>query len=276
MNDPRRDILAAVARGELAPEEGARRLEELSALPPGPAAPALPPPIIEARPVATDTAIQRVRVSRALGTAEIVGDPSVQGAVADGPHVAQREGDTLVIRNADFEAEDDEEGTTFRFRRGGIHVRAGSRTRVSIGGDPNPIRVRMNPDLDLEVDGSAGSIRIRDVHGAIRASAQAGSLHIDGFRGPLDLSVQAGSLRGSGTLTAGVSRINCDAGSVHLDLKKGSSVRIKARSTLGKVSLGDSDTISVGSNPRELVIGGGEASLEIDATMGSVRISADQ
>lgn len=279
MNDPRRDILAAVARGELTPEEGAARLEELTALPAGPATAALPPPPIEgtATPVseaAPPTTLRAVRVSRALGTAEIVGDPNVREAVADGPHVAEREGDVLVIRGA---VEDDyDEGAGFRYRRGGIRIRTGHRARLTIGGhDPAPLRVRMNPELALELDAQAGSVRIRDVHGAIRANVQAGSLTIDGFRGPLNLAVQAGSLRGSGLLSDGLSRINCEAGSVRLNLERGSSVRIKARSTLGKVSMGETDTISIGGGAQELVVGSGRATLEVDATMGSVRITAD-
>ena len=274
MNDPRRDILAAVARGELAPEEGARRLEDLPALPPGPSTAALPPPPIygTATPVAEPSSLRRVRITRSLGSAEVIGDPSVREAVADGPHVAEREGDTLVIRAT---WEDFEEGG-FTFRRGGIRIRTGQRSRLSIGApEGDPLRVRMNPDLALELDSQAGSVRIRDLRGPIKASVQAGSLTIDGFRGPLDVNVQAGSLRGSGTLTQGLSRINCEAGSVRLNLDKGSSVRVKARSTLGKVSMGESDTISIGGGPQELVVGQGEATLEVDATMGSVRINAD-
>jgi hypothetical protein len=279
MNDPRRDILAAVARGDLTPEEGAARLEEMPALPAGPATAALPPPLIEGQaipvtPPPPATTLRAVRVVRALGTAEIMGDPMVREAVADGPHAAEREGDTLVIRGV-FDDED-EEGATFRYRRGGIRIRTGHRSRFSIGGhDPSPLRVRMNPDLALELDTQAGSVRIRDVHGAIRAHVQAGSLTIDGFRGPLDLSVQAGSLRGTGVLDAGLSRINCEAGSVRLNLERGSSVRVRARSTLGKVSMGDTDSVSIGGGAQELVIGDGKGTLEVDATMGSVRITGD-
>jgi len=278
MNDPRRDILAAVARGELTPEEGATRLEELPALPAGPAAAALPPPPLgPVGPALEPSTLRAVRVVRTLGTAEIVGDPQVREAVAEGPHVARREGDTLVIRSAIEDADDDDSGTSFSYRRGGIRIRTGHRSRLSIGGPGmGAVRIRMNPDLALELESQAGSARIRDVHGPIKASAQAGSITIDGFRGPLDISVQAGSLRGSGVLDHGLSRVNCEAGSVRLNLERGSSVRIRARSTLGKVSLGDADTVSIGGGAEELVIGEGKASLEVDATMGSVRITEDQ
>src|SRR2546421_2091119 len=120
MNDPRRDILAAVARGDLTPEEGATRLEELPALPPGPATAALPPPPIEGRATPVGPApeagiLRAVRVVRTLGTAEIIGDPQVREAVAEGPHVARREGDTLVIRSAIEEGDVDDSGTSFSY-----------------------------------------------------------------------------------------------------------------------------------------------------------------
>ena len=282
MNDPRRDILAAVARGELTPEEGASRLEELPALPPGAAPAALPPPPLEGRatpvrPSPEPSTLRAVRVVRTLGTAEVIGDPQVREAVAEGPHVARRKGDTLVIRSAIEDGDSDDSGTSFSYRRGGIRIRTGHRAHFSIGGpDLGALRIRMNPDLALELESQAGSSRIRDVHGPIKASAQAGSITIDGFRGPLDISVQAGSLRGSGVLAEGLSRVNCEAGSVRLNLERGSSVRIRARSTLGKVSLGDTDTVSIGGGAEELVIGGGKATLEVDATMGSVRITEDK
>jgi len=40
--------------------------------------------------------------------------------------------------------------------------------------------------------------------------------------------------------------------------------------------MGDIDTVSIGGGAEELVIGSGEATLEVDATMGSVRITEDQ
>ncbi|MEP7106111.1 MAG: hypothetical protein ABI838_09725, partial [Chloroflexota bacterium] len=195
-------------------------------------------------------------------------------AVAEGPHVAEREGDTLVIRSAVEDGEDT--GSYFHYRRGGIRIRTGQRSRLSIGGiEMEPLKVRINPRLALQLESQAGSIRISGMRGPIKAGVQAGSLTIDGFRGPLDLSVQAGSLRGSGILNQGASKISCEAGSLRLHLEHGSSVRVRARSTLGKLSLGDSDTVSVGGGTEEMVIGAGQATLEVDASMGSVRIVGD-
>jgi hypothetical protein len=277
MQDPRRDILAAVARGELSPEEGAARLEQLPSPSLGPATAALPPPAARSGQ-GLEPAVSAVRIVRSLGSAVIVGDPQVLEAVAEGPYVAEREGDTLVIRSAFAQGPDAGEagGGYFSYRRGGIRIQTGRHSRLNIGGaEIQPLRVRMNPRLALELESQAGSTHISGVQGPIKARVQAGSLTIEGFRGPFDVNVQAGSLRGSGILDQGVSRISCEAGSVRLQLERGSSVRVRARSTLGKISLGDRDTVSVGGGVEEMVIGSGQATLEVDSTMGSVRIEGD-
>ncbi len=280
MSDERKAVLERVARGELSPAEGAALLEEIEAQ----AAPSSPTvdPRDWAADWARDTAwtaspppaeggerAARVRVVRAIGTADIVGDPTVHEAVAEGPHVARREGDTLVI-----EGEEDPFGIPgFHFAWGGRGLRRypGWRQHQRRGfpfGDMVPLRVRVNPDLPLEVESQAGKLTIRHVHAPIRAEVQAGSTEIVDFRGPLDLSVQAGSVRARGRLDHGASRIRCEAGGVRMRLERGSSVRVSARTTLGKVQF-DND----GDEP--WVIGGGEGTLDISATMGSVRVMAD-
>lgn len=199
----------------------------------------------------------------------MIGDPSVVEAVAEGPNVVRREGDGLVI-----EAQPSGEGWGFSigdrpegwsFSRGGLGLRRWF--------DQRTLTVRMNPRLALEVALQAGSARVRGVTGPIRADVQAGSASIEGFSAPLELSVQAGSVKASGRLDSGSSRIRCDAGSVMLHLEHGSSAKVTARSTLGKVSLPGGGT---GRGDREAIIGDGNAVIDIETTMGSVKVSADQ
>jgi hypothetical protein len=296
MDDDRKAVLERVARGEISPAEGASLLEEIeartaSSSPPPPTdgptdwaadwsqqndwAPPPPSPGVGADRAA------KIRVVRAIGTAEIVGDPTVSEAVAEGPHAARREGDTLVI-----EGQGDFEVAGFRFgdfgefgpfgRRGGPRLghRPGPypnwRRRSGFPfGDLLPLRVRVNPDLPLEVEAQAGKLTIRGVHAEIKVEVQAGSTEIVDFRAPLDLTVQAGSVRARGRLDHGASRVRCEAGGVRIRLERGSSVRVSARATLGKVQF-DSDE---GRDP--WVVGGGEGTLDITATMGSVRVTAD-
>ena len=283
MEDERRAVLERVARGELSPADAATLLEQMEPRTAGAAsatandpkdwaadwsrdpewsAPEPPPPSPEGRAA-------RIRIVRAIGNADVVGDPTVSEAMAEGPHVARREGDTLVIEGQD-------EGldmTGFSFVFGARHRAHRMRHQHHPGwrmGGPNPLRVRVNPDLPLEIEAQAGRIRVRGVHAPIRGNVQAGSTEIVDFRSPLDLSVQAGSVNARGVLDQGVSRVRCEAGSVRIKLEQGSSVRVSARNTLGKV-------IFDGQDPREpWVVGGGQGTLEIDATMGAVRVMSDR
>jgi hypothetical protein len=284
MADERRAVLERVARGEITPAEAASLLEDLESQaaerdprdwaadwqepqPAGAPTGSTPTPA-----PAPDGAATRIRVIRTIGTADIVADPTVREAVAEGPHVARREGDTLVI-----EGQDDgfEMGPGFMFDWGSseqLRHRRRMMRRHHHGfrwGETAPLRVRVNPDLPLDVDAQAGRLRIRGVHGPIRANVQAGGTDISDFRGPLDLSVQAGSVTARGRLDQGASRVHCEAGSVRIHLERGSSVRVAAHATLGKVRFSHAD------HRQPWVIGAGEASLDIDATMGTVAVSAD-
>lgn len=246
MEEIRRGILRQVAQGELSPEEAARQLDELESR----------GPVVVSTEIPGERAA-KIRVVRTAGWAEIVGDPTVQEAVAEGPHLARREDDALVIEGE----QDSVELPGFRFSwRRGYQVRFP---------DVRPLRVRVNPDLPLEVEAQAGSLRVRDVRAPIRAEVQAGRTRIDGFASPVDLNAQAGSVSASGRLDRGESRIRCEAGSVRLHLERGSSVRVSAHTTLGK--------ISVDGRPEDgaWVIGDGAASLDIETTMGSVRVTSE-
>src|SRR5262249_37359458 len=152
MQDERRAVLERVARGELSPSEAASLLEEMdSGAPPErdprdwaadwaePASTAGTPP-----PPAAPTpggAVRRREVG-SIGTADIIGEPSVREAVAEGPHVARREGDTLVI-----EGQDDfgvGVGPGFMFGWSEAHHRHRQRIRRNPGfrwGDMAPLRV---------------------------------------------------------------------------------------------------------------------------------------
>lgn len=282
MEDERRALLERVARGELSPAEAAALLEDMEeskaeaeADPRDWAAGWSEPVDWPAPPAApTGEGAARIRVNRTMGVADIIGDPTVREAVAEGPHIARRDGDTLVIEGSfDGSGEGAEmPGFAFNWSGRGPRPRIPRHVRRHAGfrwGDVSPLRVRVNPNLPLEVGAQAGKLRITGVHGPIRASVQAGSTDISDFRSTLELDVQAGSVTARGRLEGGASRIRCNAGSVRIHLERGSSVRVTARSMLGKVVLGSGD-------PRgPWVVGGGDGTLDIDTTMGSVAVSAD-
>jgi hypothetical protein len=279
MEDQRRAVLERVARGELSPADAASLLDGMESRPgagsaepreendwasdwsrdPGWSRPEAPPaPGPEGRAA-------RIRIVRAIGTADIIGDPSVSEAMVEGPHRANREGDTLVIVGQD----DGLDMPGFFFGGPGRHRVREMRRQHRRMGDFYPLRIRVNPDLPLEIEAQAGKVRVRGVHAPIRGNVQAGGLDIVDFRSPIDLTVQAGSVNARGRLDAGESRVRCDAGSVRFRLERGSSVRVTARNTLGKV-------VFDSGNPYEpWVIGAGDGTLDIDTTMGAVRVSAD-
>ena len=251
MNDLRREILNQVATGTISAAEGAARLEDLVE----PAA-STPPPA----PAPQATPGRAVKVISRFGSAEIVGDPSVAFAVAEGAHRARQDGDTLVIEHSLFGEHD-----SFTF--GGLR-----RAVTGLDSQRQELTVRMNPDLALSAIVQAGNVRIEGIHGPVTGEVQAGNCTVRDFRGPINLVVQAGDLEAIGRLDHGASKCRCAMGSLRLDLEKGSSVRITAKSTMGQIEI--EGATRPGATSREVIVGSGEATLDIECTMGDVKVNA--
>jgi hypothetical protein len=254
MKDTKREILAKVAAGTLTAQEAALELEELDS------------PVRSPEPVVPplDGGVTRVRVVASMGSVTVIGDESVREAVADGPHVAKREGDALVIESRDG----DEIASHFTF---------GGKGRLGLDVREWKLTVRMNPRLALDAEVQAGTLAVRGIRAPIRAEVQAGSTKIEDFTYPIDLDVQAGSVKAYGRLTEGASRIQCQAGSVKIDLDPTSSVKIKAKTSLGRISLPDvPSVVGLGSSGSQAQIGAGAATLDIDAELGSVQVTVGQ
>jgi len=244
MNDPRREILSQVAAGTITAEEGAARLEALGASPsPAPATPA-------------QGAVKQVKIVSRLGNTDVVGDPSVSVAVADGPHNVRQDGDTMLIEQSAFT----DGGFEFSRRLG----------RTVIDALDRNLTVRVNPALPLTVKVQAGNVRIERIESPLTAEVQAGNCVVTDFHAPITLSVIAGNVEASGQLDSGTSSIKCRMGEVNVSLDRRSSVRIRTRNTMGEVAL-DGDGITFTGN--EARVGSGAGSLDIDCTMGSVRVA---
>jgi hypothetical protein len=254
MRDLQREILSQVASGTISAEEGAARLEALDAEP----APA--GTVQVASSTSAGAGIKQVRVSAQLGNTEIIGDPGVSYAVAEGPHKARQEGDTMVISQSPL---DDE--ASFQFSRPEGRVRI---PRVDLGGK---LTIRMNPNLSLAVKTQAGNLRIAGLQGAVTAEVQAGNCDITEFCGPMNLKVTAGNVTARGRLDGGASTIRCQMGEVHVGLDKASSVRIRARTTMGEISFENAEPTGKG----ELTVGAGAGTLDCDCTMGTIRIAVE-
>jgi hypothetical protein len=279
MDDQRRRVLQRVADGELSPADAAVLLDELEA-----EAQRAQTTSTAWRPHAESSRAARIRITRTLWSVEAIGDPLVWEAVAEGPHLARRLGDTWVI-----EGELGEEapwGFWFGPPWPGRYRPAGWPSHRSPWSLPGPgsrmagpwfqrppttqLRVRLNPELPLEVETQVGSVRIQDVHSPLRVTVQAGRVGIEGCPGPLNVSIQAGTVQVRSRLVQGTSRICCEAGAVQVHLKAGSSLRVRAASTLGRVSFNDAEA-----SP-SWTVGSGEGELEVCTTIGPVRITTEQ
>ncbi len=244
VENEKRKLLDRVARGDLSPEDGRRILDDLVSDTSGVA------PTERRR-------VSQVRVVRTTANADVIGDAAIREAIAVGASASRRDGDTLVIDGVR------RDGDGGRMR---LHRQDHQSSRADSG---ESLRVRMNPNLSLEVEGRAGSVRIRDVLGPIRCVALAGSTSIEGFVGPLTVSLNAGSIRLRGRLDRGHSTVSCGAGSILINLEAGSSVRISTRTTSAHVRMEGRK------EGHEWVIGDGRATLTIEATTGSVRLTSD-
>lgn len=258
MDETRRRILDEVATGTLRPDEAAERLRRLRE-PRGPGG--LHEPFddgSEPRTASRDPGIDRLRVRCTLAEVRIIGDPTVAGAVADGPHEARNEGRTLVIQDR---AEG--RGFTFGARRG----------FVGIGRRSGELEIRAHPQLDLEVELAAGELNVTGMHGPITATVAAGTLDIDGFRNPLQLRVKAGTVEARGRLASGASTVQCKLGEVRLDLDHDSDVTVTARAKVGEVRLPDRQGgAGIDLSEHRYVFGRGTATLEIETSAGAVEV----
>lgn len=244
-------IVEAVASGRLSPAEAAARLEEAELEPTEPFAAG------RRSPVGSDR-VASVSVIADLGMVRVEGDPNVAGAVAEGGHSAEMEGDVLVIRA----------GTEPRMH-GFVFGRHGP---GAVAGREGALRIRINPEVALRVAARAGEVRVAGVRGPIDADVAAGSLRIEGFQAPLKVHVLTGEVRARGVLGHGASTIRCDAGSVRLDLEAGSSVRVSVRSRLGRVDFDGQSALRMAGGSREVVIGEGAGTLDIETQLGHVRV----
>ncbi|MGH7697469.1 MAG: hypothetical protein ACRENV_02200 [Candidatus Dormibacteria bacterium] len=247
-------ILRRVAAGELSPEQGAVEIEALQ----------------QRRLTVAEPPVSRVRVVGAMHPLRIIGDGEIKDAVVTvGPHRALRRDDTLEIHTT---GAGEDAGFTFGWPgRPGFAGFGSAHPERAL----RPIQIRMNPDLALEVEMAAGLLSVQQVRGPIKAEIQAGSAKLDGFASAFDLNVTWGTVSATGVLQEGDSRIRCEAGTVKVVLEPGSSVKVVAKSTLGRISLpgepaGLAEGWTMGGDERQATVGEGAGRLLVETTTGAV------
>lgn len=137
-----------------------------------------------------------------------------------------------------------------------------------------PLVVRVNPRLAVDADVSAGSLELSGVRGAVNVDVSFASASLEGVCGPLDVRAQAATVRIKGAVTQGTSSVRGDAAALFVTLAAGSDVTVRSRCELGRLrAVRGEQVLSPG---EDLVVGRGSASLDIEASMGSVEVRVEE
>ncbi|MGB8022572.1 MAG: hypothetical protein WCF04_15185 [Candidatus Nanopelagicales bacterium] len=285
MSDELRDLLNRVASGEISPEEAQAKLQSSAAAQPGgPAAgsgagadrpseagagagpgaasqagrPSAPPP-------PPTEPVRRISVRASAVRLIVVADASVDTAIADGPHRVAHVGDTLTI-HSDLSA-------------GEYHTEAPKSAfttwLTSMNRAGTTLRVRVNPELPLEVLNVAGSLELSGLHAQASIGVEAGSAKLHGGSGPLALSVASGSAEVEWQFH-GDSSVSTDLGSARILVLPGSDVSITAEATLGMASIRMPDGSTLKASPTgnpPVVVGAGTGRLAVTSRLGSLVVS---
>ena len=205
-------------------------------------------------------------VIRAVGRrVRIIGEPSVATVSVDGAHVVRRDGATLTV-TSEGELGASLDGFTL------MRSRSFEDVRDSLLGFGRELAVRVNPDLEVDVEVTAGSVSVERVPKLSHVRVTAGSAKVLGAEGPLDLLVQAGSAKVDIRPTTGSSRLRVESGSLDVRIGTGAHVRVRSDSQLGKVSWQGSTHQGAAD---EVTLGTGAATLDLEVVMGSVQVRTD-
>ncbi len=267
MSDELKDLLNKVATGEISPEEAQSRLQAATA--PGATTGGTTPPPAgagpEPEPETRTEPVRRISVRGSAVRLIIVGDPGVDTAIADGPHRVTHVGDALSVQSdlsaGEYQAEVPR--SAFATWLGSVN-KAGS-----------TLRVRVNPNLPLEVLNVAGSLELSGVRAPASVGVEAGSAKLHDGAGSLALSVASGSADVEWQFH-GESAVSTDLGSARVNVLPGSDVAITADATIGMatIRLADGTSIKASSagNPPVLV-GPGNGRLTVTSRLGSLVVS---
>jgi hypothetical protein len=209
--------------------------------------------------------VARISIRASAVRLIVVADPTVDTAIAEGPHRVAHVGDTLTIHSdlsaGDYQAEVPR--SAFATWLGNVN-RAGS-----------TLRVRVNPGLPLEVLNVAGSLELSGLRAPASVGVEAGSARLHDGVGPLALSVASGSADVDWQFH-GECTVSTDLGSARVAVQPGSDVAITAEATLGLATIrladGTSIKASATGNP-PVPVGAGTGRLAVTSRLGSLVVS---
>lgn len=209
--------------------------------------------------------VDRVSI-RAVGRrVRVASEPRVATASVDGAHVLRRSGSVLEI-SSDGELGASIDGfTLLRPPRSLEDVR-----NLGLGKE---LFIRVNPNLIVDVELTAGSLTTEDVRFLGKVRVTAGGAKLMGIEEAHDVLVQAGQATVKGRIATGRSRLRCESGSLVVELEDDSNVTVRAESQLGKVAWAGGHS---GAGD-EVVMGNGAARLDVGVVMGhaTVRVGSE-
>ncbi|MFC6358348.1 hypothetical protein [Luteococcus peritonei] len=203
--------------------------------------------------------VEKVSVRATGRRVRILGDRSVATLAADGPHVLRRNGSVLEVTS------DGELGPSLD----GFNLIRPPRNLDDLRtlGLGKELLLRVNPDILVEVEVTAGSLTTTNVPWLGKVRVTAGSAHLGEVVQITDALVQAGSAKVRGRLDRGRSRVRVESGNLVVELAREADVEVRADAQLGRVSwpggAGQMDS---------WVAGSGSARLDIGIVMGAASI----
>ncbi|HZX07661.1 hypothetical protein [Kribbella sp.] len=206
--------------------------------------------------------VQRVTV-RAIGRrVRLIGEPAVNGVAVDGPHVIKRDGDTLAISS---------EGDMGVSIDGFSMLRNPTDLKAHVNGLAKELSIRVNPNLQVEVEVTGGSVNAERLPGLTRVRVTAGTAKVADVDGPIDVLVQAGSATLDAQITKGRSRVRVESGTANVALRRGSDVHVHTEAQLGRVTWSG----AVSGQSKDVEIGRGRAALDVEVLVGTAQITSD-
>jgi hypothetical protein len=206
--------------------------------------------------------VQRVTV-RAIGRrVRLIGEPAVNGVAVDGPHVIKRDGDTLAISS---------EGDMGVSIDGFSMLRNPTDLKAHVNGLAKELSIRVNPNLQVEVEVTGGSVNAERLPGLTRVRVTAGTAKVADVDGPIDVLVQAGSAQLDAQITKGRSRVRVESGTAQVSLRRGSDVHVHTEAQLGRVTWAG----AVSGQSKDVEIGRGRAALDVEVLVGTAQVTFD-
>ncbi len=209
-------------------------------------------------------AARRLLVRATARSVRVIADQAVATVHVEGPHRTTRDGD-LVRVESDLAAP--EPGSWSQERPA-----TWWRSFVQTGALGERLVVRVNPELAVEAEVTAGSLDAVGLTHGLRFRVTAGSVRTRDCTGTVDGVVQAGSAKLELRPT-GASRVRCESGSVDLRLLPGSDATVRADVELGELKVYDAEGTAVKAAGRDsVVVGTGTATVALDVVMGSAKV----